>query len=86
MIRLMYINNSGSGFAHPIDVAEGTTLGALFAERMPGCDPHDYLIRLDRQPAGADEVLRDGCRVSITPSKIEGAAPTTPVIHCSTIR
>ena len=40
---------------------------------MPNCQPGDYLIRLNRQPASADELLTDGCRVSITPTKIEGA-------------
>jgi hypothetical protein len=79
MSKILFINNSGSGFAAPIEVADGMTLGALFAEKMPGADPHDYLIRLDRQPACADEVLRDGCRVSITPSKIEGAAQIASV-------
>jgi hypothetical protein len=72
-MKVLYINNSGAGFAEPIDVEPGTTLGRLFAQKMPGCHPGDYLIRLNRQPAASDEVLTDGCRVSITPTKIEGA-------------
>jgi sulfur carrier protein ThiS len=56
-----------------VEVPEGTTLGQLFAQKMPGSKPQDYLIRLNRQPAGAEEVLTEGCRVSITPTKIEGA-------------
>ena len=72
-MRIFYINSSGAGFADHIDVPEGTTLGQLFGSKMPGCDPGDYLIRLNRAPAASNEVLCEGCRVSITPSKIEGA-------------
>ena len=73
-MRLMYINNDGAGFADYIEVAEGTTVQALFAERVPHGNPHDFLIRVNRQPAAADQVLREGDRVSFTPVKIEGAA------------
>ncbi len=45
----------------------------LFAERMPGGESQDYLIRVNRQPAPADQTLHDGDRVSFTPVKIEGA-------------
>ncbi len=72
-MKIFYINNTGSGFADQIEVAEGSTLGQLFATKMPGCCPADYLIRVNRQTAAADELLIDGCRVSITPVKIEGA-------------
>ena len=34
----------------------------------------DYLIRVNRLPASADQKLQDGDRVSMTPTKIEGAA------------
>jgi sulfur carrier protein ThiS len=63
----MYINNNGSGYADYIEVAQGTTVAALFDERVPGGNPHDYLIRVNRQPATADQVLCEGDRVSFTP-------------------
>ena len=72
-MRIFFINNSGAGFADQIDVSEGTTLGQLFEKKMAGSSPADYLIRLNRQPAASDEMLVEGCRVSITPTKIEGA-------------
>jgi hypothetical protein len=40
---------------------------------MPGCEPQDFLIRVNRQHAPADQVLREGDRVSVTPTKVEGA-------------
>jgi hypothetical protein len=73
-MKIFFLNNDGGGFADQIDVAEGTTLGQLFQQRMPGCDPHNYLIRVNRQPAVAEEPLAEGCRVSVTPTKIQGAA------------
>jgi len=72
-MKIFFLNNDGGGFADTIEVAEGTTLGKLFEQRMAGCDPHDYLIRVNRQPAVADEPLTEGARVSVTPTKIQGA-------------
>ena len=62
-----------AGFANYIEVAEGTSVQKLFAERIPHGRPENYLIRVNRQPVPADHVLQDGDRVSITPTKIEGA-------------
>ena len=72
-MRILLINNDGGGYADHTDVNEGTTVGSLFAEKVPGRKPADYLIRVNRQPSSADQVLRDGDRVTITPTKIEGA-------------
>ena len=74
-MKLMYINNDGSGFADHIDIDEGATVASFFAEKMVGRKPGDFLIRVNRLPAAADQVLQPGDRVSITPSKIEGARP-----------
>jgi len=72
-MRILYINNDGGGFANYIDVPEGTTVTQLFEKQLPGRSPSDYLIRVDRQPASAEQVLSEGQRVSFTPTKIEGA-------------
>ena len=72
-MKVFYLNNGGGGFADHVEVEEGTTVGAFFAERMKGRDPHDYLIRVDRLPCAEDQVLQPGSRVSITPTKVNGA-------------
>lgn len=72
-MKVMFINNDGGGFADTIEVAEGVSVAALFEQRLPGRPANDYLIRVNRLPATADQVLRDGDRVSMTPTKIEGA-------------
>lgn len=72
-MRILYVNNDGGGFADHIDVADGTTVEQLFQQRVHGA-ARDYLIRVNRQPCTAHQVLHDGDRVTITPVKIEGAA------------
>ena len=73
-MKILYINNDGGGFADYVEIAEGTTVRAFFAERVPHGKAHDYLIRVNRQPAAADQALQEGDRVSFTPVKIEGAS------------
>ena len=72
-MRILLINNDGAGFADYLEVAEGTTVEKLFADQVPQGRPQDYLIRVNRQPVAADQVLQEGDRVSLTPTKIEGA-------------
>ncbi len=73
-MRILFINNDGGGFADHIEVEEGTTVEKLFAKRIVNGRAGSYLIRVNRQPAAADQILREGDRVSFTPTKIEGAA------------
>ncbi len=72
-MRILWINNDGGGFADCVETGEGQTAEGFFRERMPGCDPADYLIRVNRQPVAEDTALREDDRVTVTPTKIEGA-------------
>jgi hypothetical protein len=72
-MKVLFINNDGGGFADYIEVTEGTTVARLFEQRLPGRQPADYLIRVNRLPVNGDQELHDGDRVSMTPTKIEGA-------------
>jgi sulfur carrier protein ThiS len=72
-MKILLINNDGGGFADYVDVPEGTTIQELFSRHMKSDQPHDFLIRVNRQTVAADQTLRDGDRVSFTPVKIEGA-------------
>lgn len=73
-MRILYLNHDGGGFADHIDIEDGTTVTALFEEKMKHAQSEDYLIRVNRQPCSAGQELHEGDRVSITPRKIEGAA------------
>jgi sulfur carrier protein ThiS len=72
-MRLLYINNDGSGFADYVTESEGTTVEEFFNQKMPGQEPTDFLIRVNRQPVTRDYVLQENDRISITPTKVEGA-------------
>ena len=74
-MRIMYINNNGGGFADFINVEEGMNIEKLFKQKMPHEESHDYLIRVNRQPVPKEYVLKENDRVTVTPTKIEGARP-----------
>ena len=72
-MKILFINNDGGGFADYVEVTQGTTVDKFFSQKISGRDSADYLIRVNRQPVPADQVLQEGDRVSLTPTKIEGA-------------
>jgi hypothetical protein len=72
-MQVLFINNSGAGFADYVDVAAETTIDKFIAARLPAQQADDLLIRVNRQPVPRDYVLQEGDRVSATPTKIEGA-------------
>ena len=72
-MKVLVINNDGGGFADYMEVDENTTVTQLFQKQTGGANSGDYLIRVNRQPCAADQVLHDGDRISFTPTKIEGA-------------
>ena len=73
-MRLLYINNLGGGFADYVNVNDGSTVEQFFQEKMPHERAEDYLIRVNRQPVPRDYVLQENDRVTVTPTKIQGAA------------
>jgi sulfur carrier protein ThiS len=72
-MKILFINNSGGGFADYLDVNDQTTVSQFFEDKMLGEHPEDFLIRVNRQPVPRDYVLQENDRVTITPTKIEGA-------------
>ena len=72
-MRILFINNDGGGYADYVEVAAGTTADKFFSQQIAGGKAEDYLIRVNRQPVPRDYVLQEGDRVTVTPTKIEGA-------------
>jgi sulfur carrier protein ThiS len=72
-MRILFVNNDGGGFADYVNVSEGVTVEKFFQEKMPGRKSEDYLIRVNRQPVPRDYPLQENDRITITPTKIEGA-------------
>lgn len=72
-MKILFLNNGGGGFADYVDAAEGTNIETFLKDQVSGYKPGDLLIRVNRQPVARDYVLREGDRVSATPTKIDGA-------------
>ena len=73
-MRILFINNVGSGFANHIEVAEGTTAEKLFLEQIPSGSPRDYLIRINRLPVSAGQILQEGTACRLPPPKSKAQA------------
>ena len=73
-MKILFINNDGAGFADYVEVAENTTVEQFFTIKMQNRHSGDYMIRVNRQPVSRDYILHEGDRVTITPTKIEGAS------------
>ena len=72
-MKVFLINNSGGGFAGEISVEAGTTAGELFKKQLPGKNPSNYLIRVNRKNMPQNQKLVENDTVTFTPTKIEGA-------------
>jgi sulfur carrier protein ThiS len=72
-MKVLLLNNDGGGFADHVEIDEATTVNQFFETRMKGAKPSDFLIRVNRQPVAPDQVLQEGDRISITPTKFAGA-------------
>ncbi|MCO8125565.1 MoaD/ThiS family protein [Stieleria sp. TO1_6] len=73
-MQILLINNDGAGFADYIELPESTSVQELFNQRVGSGRESNYLIRVNRLPVPRDQALQEGDRVSITPTKIEGAS------------
>ncbi len=70
-MQILFVNNDGGGFADYTDIPHGTTVQELFEQRMGQAKPDRYLIRVNGKVVPRNQVLTEGNRVSITPTKIE---------------
>lgn len=69
----MLVDNLQGGFIDYIEIAPGTTVRELFEDRMEDDRPEDFIIRVNREAASADQALSEGDKISFTPLNIEGA-------------
>ncbi len=73
-MKIMLTQNDGTGYRTEEEVEEGTSVNSFFLSMQGrGASPEDYVIRVNRDSCSEHQVLHDGDRVSITPSKIDGA-------------
>ena len=72
-MKILFTSNDGGGFADYVKVEPGTTVKSFFAKHCSG-EPSSFLIRVNRKPVASDHVLNANDRITVTPTKIEGAA------------
>src|ERR1035437_3524275 len=46
-MRILFVNNSGAGFADYVEVSEGTTIKSFLQDKVHGAKPEDLLIRVN---------------------------------------
>lgn len=76
MIEVTLVTNSGAGLPVRVPVVEGTTLEKFLEVSFEG-NPDEFTVRIRANgttvEAHRDYVLQDGDRVSMAPTKIDGA-------------
>ena len=72
-MKILFINNFGGGFADYLQIEDNTSIEKFFKQKLPNEKTEDYLIRVNRQPVPRNYVLQEGDRITITPTKVDGA-------------
>jgi len=76
MVEVTLITNDGAGLPRRVPVVEGTTLEKFLEVSFNG-NPDQFTIRVRANgttvEAHSDYILQDGDRVSLSPTKIDGA-------------
>jgi hypothetical protein len=72
-VTVMFVNAEGAGFADNVTIPGNMTIAAFFARKFPGREAGSYMIRINNQAVRATQVLNEGDRVTVTPTKIAGA-------------
>lgn len=72
-VRVMFVNAEGAGYADTIEIPGNMTIASFFSRKFPGRDAANYMIRVNNDPVRAVQVLVEGDRVTVTPTKIAGA-------------
>lgn len=72
-MQVKFINNAGNGWSEDVQIDIGTTVEQFFKSQMgEHAKTFNYIIRVNREAVGPNDVLKDGDRVTISPMKVEG--------------
>ena len=73
-MRIKFTSNQGAGYAQTLNVTDGMTVSEFLKEQVPGFNPDNHVIRVNRNVASADQRLYEGDAITLTPNKVQGAA------------
>ncbi len=68
--KVFFITNYGSGAAEHVPLTCGTSLEEFFAQRMPGENVKNYMLRVNRAVVPPDHILHNGDRLTATVTNI----------------
>jgi sulfur carrier protein ThiS len=77
-INVLFVTNMDGGFARPIAAIKGITISQFVAQQGGASGG---LVRVNSQIVTADYILNEGDKVSVTPTKIAGAADNNALIE-----
>lgn len=71
-ITIMFVANIGKSFAGTKRIPNGLTLLELLQQEMPGQNPENYLVTVNRDKVTdlSGHVLKEGERVTVSPTKV----------------
>ena len=72
-MTILVVNNNGGGFAERMDVPDGCTISGLMDCYLEDVSASNSVIRVNRSPVEEGYVLQPGDKVTVTPTKIDGA-------------
>ena len=72
-MKVVVINNDGSGFADNMLVEDGAVISTVVTRTIGSRPITDYIILVNRETPTADQILYEGDKITITPKKIIGA-------------
>lgn len=73
-MRINVVNTAGRGTIEPVNMEPGSTVSDYFRQYMGGQDQDNYKFILNGRPATPDEPMHEGDTLTISKSKLAGAA------------
>ena len=76
LIEVYLVQADGAGWKKPVTVKEGTTVAQFFRDQVgtpQGRAAEDFMIRVNREACDANQQLRNGDVMSVSPRKVTGA-------------
>ena len=72
-MKVLYLDQAGSGLADEVDMPENSTVEDFLSMKKGGGGLGDYTVLVNRMEARPGQKLNNGDIVSITPKKYGGA-------------
>lgn len=73
-MQIRYISASGAGVVETREIPDGTTVTQFFSMvHGEHANINNFVVQVDGEQPEAEQVLRDGQEVILSPAKVQGA-------------